>query len=381
MAVITDVRVQILKPSEQAFAWKEGWPARNLPHLFVRIMSDQGVEGHCITWLAAPGAAEDAYGTLRALLIGRDPHDIEAISYQLTDGLQSPDPISSAVDIALWDLVGKLHEQPVYKLLGGARNRIPAYASTFMYDTVQEYVDLALECREEGYKYYKMHAWGVPEKDIEVCRAVREAVGDTMELMLDPVNAYDRVGAMKVGRVLEELDFFWYEAPIEDTDIQGLKDLTDKFRMPIAACESVKGGLKALPPYLTGHVVDSVRSVGDWIGGITPLKKAAGMCEAFGVKYEMHSYGTTLIQAAHLHVMLSIFNCDLVELPVPTGVLDMGMKEGIRITKDGYVNAPTKPGLGYDVDLDALDALTLRELKADDKVIASPTAPAKVLVG
>lgn len=361
---ITDVRVQVLKKSDHKFAWKEQWAPRSLPHLFVRIMSDEGIEGHCTTWLAGPGAAEDALPGLRNSLLGHDPHDIEAISYELTDGLQTPDPISSAVDIALWDLVGKFHEQPVYKLLGGARDKVRGYASTVTYDTVQEYVDLALSCREEGYTALKLHAFGVPDKDIEVCRAVRAAVGDTMDLMLDPVNAYDRIGAFKVGRVLEELNFYWYEAPIEDSDIQGLIDLTRSFDIPITAVESVNRGLKFIPPYLVNHAVDSVRSVGDWIGGITAMKKCASLCEAFGVKYEPHSYGTTLIQAAHFHVMLAIHNCDLVELPVPTGILDFGMKDTLRVDCAGYVHAPTKPGLGYEVDLDEMDNLTVRELAA-----------------
>jgi L-alanine-DL-glutamate epimerase-like enolase superfamily enzyme len=362
---ITDVRIQVLRPTAHEFAWKSQWAPRRLAHLFLRIVSDEGLEGHCITWLAGPGAAEDALPGLRSALVGRDPHDVEAISYQLTDRLQTPDPVSSVVDIALWDLLGKLHEQPVYKLLGAARDRVRGYASTVSYDTVQEYVDLALQCRSEGYQAFKLHAFGVPEKDIEVCRAVRGAVGDSMDLMLDPVNAYDRRGAFEVARVLEELDFYWFEAPLEDTDLQGLADLTRSFRIPITAVESVSTGLKAIPPYLVGHVVDSVRSVGDWVGGITAMKKCAALCEAFGVNYEPHSYGTTLIQAAHFNVMLAIHNCDLVELPVPTGILDFGMRDTLRVDADGYVPAPTKPGLGYEVDLDALEDLTVRELGLD----------------
>ena len=361
---ITDIRAQVLKPTEFLFRWKEEWPARPVGQILLRISSDEGPEGQCITWLCGPGAVEDALPRLRDTLVGRDPHDVEAISYELTDKLHAPNAVSSAVDIAVWDLIGKLHEQPIYKLLGAARHELLAYASTVMYETVQEYVDLALECRAQGFKAYKLHAFAVPDKDIEVCRAVKEAVGDSMLLMLDPVNAYDRIGAFKVGKVLEELDFYWYEAPIADTDLEGLADLTRTFRIPITAVESISGGLRYIPPYLTNHAVDSVRSVGDWIGGITAMKKCAALCEAFNVKYEPHSYGTTLIQAAHFHVMLAIHNCDLVELPVPRGILDQGMKDTLWPDAEGYVHAPTKPGLGYDIDEDAIDDLTVRELTA-----------------
>jgi len=126
--------------------------------------------------------------------------------------------------------------------------------------------------------------------------------------------------------------------------------------------ESVAEGLRGYPKYLSGHVVDSIRSVGDWIGGISAMRKAAGLCEAFNTKYEPHSYGTTLVQAAHLHVMLAIHNCDLFEIPVPQGILDVGMKDVIRCTSDGYVEAPTKPGLGYDIDWDAIQKLTVKEI-------------------
>lgn len=368
---ITDVRAQQLQPTDMEFKYTENWRPAKVGMILFRITGEDGNEGHCITWLAAPGQVEDWLPRVRSTLLGRDVHDVEAISYELTDRLTAPNAVSSAVDIALWDLLGKHHEVPVYKLLGAARHELRAYASTIYYPTIQEYIDLALECRDEGFNAYKMHPFGIPEKDIELCRAVREAVGDTMDLMLDPVNAYDRAGAFKVGRVLEELNFYWYEAPIPDQDIQGLTDLTRSFDIPITAVESINGGLLQYPQYLVNHAVDSVRSVGDWIGGITAMRKSAALCEAFGVKYEPHSYGTALIQAAHFHVMLAIHNCDLVELPVPSGILDAGMKSGLRVDANGNVPAPTLPGLGYEIDEDEIDRLTIRELSVGDATTMS----------
>jgi L-alanine-DL-glutamate epimerase-like enolase superfamily enzyme len=359
---VTAVDALVLRPLDYKFRWKEEWEPRQMEHVLLKLSSDEGHEGICITWLMSPGEIESAIGGLRKLLIGRDPHEVEAISYKLTDSLRTPNPVASAVDICLWDLLGKHHNEPVYRLLGVARTRIKAYASTVMYDTVPEYVQCAHECYELGYRAFKLHAFGVPDKDIEVCRAVHKEFGGKMDLMLDPVNAYDRLGAFKVGKVLEDLGFYWFEAPIADSDLVGLADLTRSFRMPITATESVTEGLRGYPKYLANNVVDTVRSVGDWIGGITAMRKSAALCEAFNTKYEPHSYGTTLIQAAHLHVMLAIHNCDLFEIPVPEGILDIGMKDVIRVGKDGYVDAPTKPGLGYDVDWEKIRALTLKKL-------------------
>jgi len=359
---ITDIKAHVLRPLDYKFRWKEEWAPRTMEHVFVRILTDDGLEGQFISWLMTAGEIESAMPGLRELLIGRDPHHMEEISYILTDKLKHPTAVASSVDICLWDLVGKHHKEPIYRLLGAARTRIKAYASTVMYDTVPEYIDMAHQCYEQGFRAYKLHAFGVPDKDIEVCRAVHKVFNGKMDLMLDPVNAYDRLGAFKVGKVLEELDFYWYEAPIADSDLNGLADLTRAFKIPITATESVVEGLRGYPKYLSGHVVDTIRSVGDWIGGISAMKKSAGLCEAFNTKYEPHSYGTTLVQAAHLHVMLAIHNCDLFEIPVPQGILDIGMKDVIRVEKDGYVKAPTKPGLGYDVDWEAIRKLTIKEL-------------------
>jgi L-alanine-DL-glutamate epimerase-like enolase superfamily enzyme len=359
---ITSIKAHLLKPLDYKFRWKEEWAPRTMEHVLLRIGTDEGREGLCITWLMSHGEIESALPGLREYLIGKDPHFVEAISYKLTDSLRSPNAVSSTVDICLWDLLGKHHQEPIYRLLGGARDRIKAYASTVMYDTIPEYVKCAQECYDQGFRFFKLHAFGVPEKDIEVCRAVHKEFKGRMELMLDPVNAYDRIGAFRVGKVLEELDFYWYEAPIPDSDLNGLADLTRSFKIPITATESVTEGLRGYPKYLTGHIVDSIRSVGDWIGGITAMRKSAALCEAFNTKYEPHSYGTTSVQAAHLHVMLAIHNCDLFEIPVPQGILDIGMKDVIRVGKDGYVEAPTKPGLGYDVDWDAIKKITLREI-------------------
>lgn len=359
---ITGVKAHILKPLDYKFRWKEEWPPRTMEHVLLKISTDEGHDGLCITWLLSAGEIESAMPGLRELLIGRDPHEVEAISYILTDKLKAPTPAASTVDICLWDILGKHHGEPIYRLMGMARDRIKAYASTVMYDTVPEYVQIAQQCYDQGFRAFKLHAFGVPDKDIEVCRAVHKVFHGKMDLMLDPVNAYDRLGAFKVGRVLEDLEFYWYEAPIADSDLNGLADLTRSFKIPITATESVMEGLRGYPKYLANNVVDSIRSVGDWIGGITAMRKSAALCEAFNAKYEPHSYGTTLVQAAHLHVMLAIHNCDLFEIPVPQGILDIGMKDVIRVEADGYVKAPKKPGLGYDVDWDKIKTLTVKEV-------------------
>ncbi|MCW2850022.1 MAG: hypothetical protein JWR90_3996 [Marmoricola sp.] len=363
--LISEVRAHLLRPLERTFQWREQWAPRTIQPVLIRVIADNGLEGHCITYLMPPSDIASIPG-LQDRMVGLDPHMVEAISLDLTDRLDKPDELSSALDIALWDLLGKFHEEPVYRLLGGARTRVRAYASTVMYQTVQEWVDLALECRDQGFTAYKIHGFGVPDKDLEICRAVRAAVGDTMDLMLDPVNAYDRHGATKVGRELQDLGYRWFEAPLPDTDLQGLADLSRSLHIEITGGEEIRKGLRAYQPYMTSHVVDSLRSIGDWIGGISAMRKVAALCEAFNMNFEPHSYGTTLVQAAHFHVMLAMTHCEFIELPVPLGLMDQGMADVITPDADGYVTAPTKPGLGYELDWAAIADLTLQEVSTTD---------------
>jgi L-alanine-DL-glutamate epimerase-like enolase superfamily enzyme len=202
-----------------------------------------------------------------------DVYDVEAISYALTDGLRRHSASSSIIDICLWDALGKHHGEPIYKLLGAARDRILAYASTTTYATDRDGIDVALPRQAEGFRACKIHPYGVPDKDIRLCGAG---------------NGYDREGAYMVAKVLEELNFYRFEAPVSDTDIEGLTELTRKYTMDISAVEYVTTGFRSYGPYVTGPAVNSLRSIGDVSGGITPMRKSAALREALNIYNDPH---------------------------------------------------------------------------------------------
>ncbi len=363
---ITDLKCTLLEPYGP-LTWWEGPPFAANCVLF-RIQTDEGLEGQCMAWMIESiGRLEERMPKIKKIIVGQDPHNVEQITWTLTSKYEKPGPISSAIDIALWDLLGKIHSLPVYKLLGATRDKILAYASTQRYETNQEYIDLAKECQAQGFKAYKVHGIGDLQRDIEMCRALREALGPDYTLMLDAMNWYNRADAYKLGKVLEELNFEWYEAPIPDSDIQGLIELKSKLNIPITAVESYTGGIRGWVHYLKTHAVDSIRTFGDITGGISALRRMAVISEVFDTNLESHSYGPVSIQAAHLHVMLASHNCKYLEIPVPLGYqFDKGMKDLIRCDEDGYVHAPVKPGLGYELDENEIADLTIRELGGCD---------------
>lgn len=371
---VTDVKARILKPLAFDQQWRVGFPANKMEPVLITVETDEGISGDFISVFCAKSQT-DQIPLLREFLKGRDPYDIQAI-WGLVRGVlaielvNSPNVVSSAIDICLWDILAKKAGVPLYKYLGAYRDKIRAYASIVkherkgkaFFDADQVYVDEALKCQKEGFTAFKLHAYDVPDMDIRVCRAVREAVGESMDLMLDPVCMYSRRDALRVGRALEKLNFYWYEDAIPGTDIEGLVDLAQALDIPVAVGETMFLGLEYYPQYLVRHAGDIIRIIGETAGGITTMMKLAHMCEGFNVNCEPHSYGTVLSQAACLHVMLATKNCDFFELPVPVGIFDDAMKDTIRIAGDGYVYAPTKPGLGYDIDWDAVDKSTVKEI-------------------
>src|SRR5262249_419567 len=152
------------------------------------------------------------------ILVGRDPmqretlwRDLRPRAFPLAPGALA------AIDIALWDLLGKVANLPLYLLLGGARDRMPAYASTPMLPDIPAYLDFVDDLLEQGFRAIKFHAWCLPEKDLEMARAVRKRhSGTEIAFMHDAENNYDRQSALRVALELQDLGFTWFEAPLPD---------------------------------------------------------------------------------------------------------------------------------------------------------------------
>ena len=191
---IDRVEVRVVGPQAQRFTWSHDLPEQYMTNTVVRIFTDDGVEG--VAGVSNyTSYAHDRYTaeTLRHLvpaLIGCDPREREALWRSLWSRVFPLAPGALAVvDIALWDLLGKASNLPIYQLLGGARRQIPSYASTPMLEDVSAYLDFVDQLLEQGFGAVKFHCWCVPDRDLELARAVRgKHAPDRLALMLDVEN-------------------------------------------------------------------------------------------------------------------------------------------------------------------------------------------------
>ncbi|MDP2949142.1 MAG: enolase C-terminal domain-like protein, partial [Chloroflexota bacterium] len=209
-----------------------------------KVITDEGAEGY---YFGGSGHGDQdgmtteqralLDGRLKSLVLGQDPFDREKFWHWMWAANLLPENLMSVLDMALWDLQARVFGVPVHKLLGGCREKVKAYASSFpnMGDP-EVYAQHALECKRKGYKAYKIHPYyfwdpatkkpdpGRPshiEYDIAACRLIREAVGDDMVLMFDPWGTYHTyTEALKVGRALEELNFYWFEHPMSEYRVE-----------------------------------------------------------------------------------------------------------------------------------------------------------------
>jgi L-alanine-DL-glutamate epimerase-like enolase superfamily enzyme len=298
----------------------------------------------------------------KRLVDGEDPLEREKI-WQKMWKLGTRNRLSifamSCIDVALWDIAGKAANLPVYKLIGACRDKVPAYASSGVHHSVEDYVEEALRCKERGYKAYKLHPPGDPKKDVEARRSVRKAVGDEMALMLDPTGAYDHREAMWVGRRLEELNFYWYEEPIGDFDIQGYAELCRALDIPVLAGEVTPGSLYGAADLITREATDILRGDVYWKGGITGVMKMAHLAEAHGMKLELHHAASPIMNWANLHTLGAFKNGDYLEILVPEDNLDFGLHQYARIDGEGFVHLLQKPGLGTEMDWEFIRSRTV----------------------
>jgi L-alanine-DL-glutamate epimerase-like enolase superfamily enzyme len=219
---------------------------------------------------------------------------------------------------------------------------------------VAAYVDQAVSFKSAGWQAYKIHPPRDPDRDIKVCEAVRDAVGGEYRIMLDSTWSYDYVDALRVGRAIEEMNYYWFEDPLADEDIYNYAKLRQKLSIPIMATEFPAGGLDTYPIWLTERATDYLRGDIPNKGGLTTMLKTAHLAEAFGLRYEVHHSGNSLNNLANLHLCMALRNTTMWEVLLPDGAHKYGMATELAPDKNGLMHAPTEPGIGGQIDFDLI---------------------------
>ena len=324
----------------------------------LNIRTDDGVEGHAFLGSASNSATTDGQGLithLKPVLMGKDPMHREALVAELWKK-QRPAGVRTigAVDVALWDLIGKAMGQPIHRLLGTYREAVPAYASSAVLPSAAAYAEQAQEFKAQGWAAYKIHPPTQWQADIKVCEAVRKAVGD-YTIMLDSTWAYDFPAALRVGRAVQEMGYFWYEDPLHDQDIYNYVKLKQHLAIPIMATEYPITGLESYQPWIMEKATDYLRGDVAVKGGITTLVKGAHLAESFRMNYEVHHGGNSLNNVANLHVIASLRNTEFFEVLLPDAAQKYGLEQDIVVGRDGLVHVPNGPGLGAAIDFKLIE--------------------------
>jgi len=341
--------------------YQQGSTVKQTGHI-IRILTDAGLVGEY-----AGGSAAD-YAILPSFahyLIGKNALERERIYADVKRALRQVARIGQApVDIALWDLAGKYYETPIYRLLGGYKDRLPCQASTYHGDTnggldsPEAYAEFALQCREIGYPAFKVHGWGQAPiaQEVATVHAVRKAVGAGMDLMLDPACEYITFGdALKVGWACDEERFFWYEDPYRDGGISQFahRKLRQLIKTPLLMTEHVR----TLEPHVDFAIAEATDYLRGDVGydGITGVMKLAHAAEGLGLDIEFHGPGP-----AQRQCMASVRNTNYYEMglvhPKAHSSHDHRLYTGDyrdtldAIDRDGYVPVPQGPGLGVAID-------------------------------
>lgn len=354
---ISDIDIHVCKQeSSMNDQNMRGGQKSELEFIVIQIHTDEGITGTSMGYAGsgAQMAAHTAAANVKPWLVGKDPTLREALweEHRVQDRWWGHSPIFTygPFDIALWDILAKRAGLPLHELLGGYQRKIPTYASSLVLDSPEAYAEEALEVKDAGLQAYKLHPPGKVEFDIEAYRACREAVGDDYRLMADPVAAYTYEQALRIGRVLEELEYYWYEEPLWDTDFYNLKKLTDKLDIPVCGTEVLKGSHFGTAQCIQQHIIDIVRTDVSWKGGITPVMKTAHLAESFGIQCEIHTAIYHPLELVNLHCACAVPNCEYFEILWPRTTFDFGLQVPINIDNEGYAHLPDGPGMGIEMD-------------------------------
>lgn len=347
---ITDVKAVSIDLGPAPNAWADS-TYRNDRRIFgyVEIFSDQGVTGICPA-AATPSVVEN---NLKPMLVGQNPLEIEHLWMRMWSGWRHPkmdDALSiSKVDIALWDLAGKLLGQPVWRLMGGARSVVAGYGAGGMYYDGRGIPELVQEVEgfvEDGFKHVKIKVGRLSiAEDIARVRAVRQAIGPNIELMIDGNHVWSVTEAIQFARACDEFRIFWLEEPVDPWDHRGCAEVARALDVPVATGENVstRYGFRDM---IDARAADIIQADAIICGGLTEWRRIAAYAAAHNLPVAPHGN-------AHLGAVCvgSAPNGMIVEVSFYNGKnpVHKPLVEPIEV-KNGLIQLTDTPGIGWQIN-------------------------------
>lgn len=382
---ITAIRSHVLSydlPEELGYS--QQYYAKRSAHI-VEVSTDEGVTGwgECfgpgLVAIANKGIVE---GVIQPMLLGSDPLDRDVLWHRvynlLRDHGQKGMPMQSlsGVDIALWDIAGKVAGLPLHKLIGGAhRDRVRAYGYGMMLkrqsieDHVARFSDEAAAIRDMGFAATKMKVGLGVRADVRLAEAVRRGVGDDFPFMVDANHCYTTSDAFHVGRALEDLGAYWFEEPVAPEDHDGYRELRAGLRVNIAGGEAEFGrwGWRAI---LENRGLDIAQPEVCALGGISEYLRVLALCHAHFTPVINHVWGSAVAVATNLHLLAAMpplpgglhpwepwLECDTTHNRFRDDLLQEPLDlMGQVASQGGFVRVPEGPGLGVTPDRAFLQA-------------------------
>ncbi|MEW2919565.1 mandelate racemase/muconate lactonizing enzyme family protein [Ruegeria sp. ANG10] len=367
----------------EVLGYSQQYYDKRTTHL-VEIQTDEGVTG----WGECFGPGNVAIANksivekvIQPMVLGMDPLDKDVIWHKvynlLRDHGQSGMPIQalSGVDIALWDISGKISGLPLHKLVGGAhRASVPCYGYGMMLrdepisSLASRFEDEAAKIKSMGFTATKMKTGFGPKPDVKLCEAVRRGVGDDFPFMVDANHAYTTSDALFVGRALEELDAYWFEEPVAPEDIDGYRELRTSLKVNISGGEAVFNRW-AWRNLLENRGIDIAQPEVCALGGVSEYLRVLSLCHVHFTPVVNHVWGSAIAVATNLHLLAAMpaipgglhpwepmlefdttdnkFRDDLLTEPLE-------IQNQVK-ANNGRVTIPTGPGLGVEPDRDFID--------------------------
>jgi len=361
-AKITDIRIQRLKVAKEIGTYPDWVGGTRFGRVgggaILEITSDQGVTG------IGPDVDPAILPRLKMMLVGGDPFDMASHVQKLgslpTTGFRGP----ASVEIALWDLCGKLTSQPLYKLWGGGRDKVPPYSSQLRLSTIEERAAQAAKMKAEGWQGIKYRcSFPTLKEDIKLVEAARKAVGDDWVITCDGNKAgltaqstrgvvWDFPRAAATARAYQEMNVYWLEEPLHRYDLAGLAELNRQVTMNLAGGEA-NHGLHEFRDYLVQGCFDIVQPE-IMSEGPTMLRRIAALADGLGKMCIPHVGDMRLGTICDLHLIATWTNCPYIEVFNDSPVGDYTypfsiFEEPPVLDKQGYFSLPQGPGLGMTI--------------------------------